>query len=154
MVWKKAIRLIFTILLVIMFVLLFGKPAIDKFLTREVFIKVSTDPKDRSQVSNIRLPAVTVCASDASSIIFQVERVSKCDSCPSNYKYLISQGWRKADMDYTDLVNNICGNRSNIEQCILDETFSQSEMILSVSKGTNPDGSGCKLNNSETLCKM
>ena len=83
MVWKKAIRLIFTILLVIMFVLLFGKPSIDKFLAREVFIKVSTDPKDRSQVSNIRLPAITVCASDASSIIFQVERVSKCDSCPS-----------------------------------------------------------------------
>ena len=72
MIWKKVVQLTFTIILVICFIVLFGKPALDKYQEQEVFLKRSTEPRDRSKVLKIHLPAITLCASDASSMIFQV----------------------------------------------------------------------------------
>lgn len=48
-------------------------------------------------------------------------------------------------MDYTDLMLKNCGNSTNITECILSETFSQTEMISYLTKGTSPDGSGSNL---------
>ena len=71
---KKAVtQLVFTLVLLVLFIVLFGHPAVTKFLTDEVFIKISSQPQDRSSIVDIPLPAVTLCGSDVASVISQVE---------------------------------------------------------------------------------
>ena len=71
---KKAVtQLVFTLVLFVLFIVLFGHPAVTKFLTDEVFIKISSEPQDRASIVDIPLPAVTLCGSDVASVISQVE---------------------------------------------------------------------------------
>ena len=70
---KKIAQLIFTLALVILFIIAFGLPAIIKYRTNEVFLKIATEPDDRSKIEKITLPALTFCGSDLTSIIFQVD---------------------------------------------------------------------------------
>ena len=71
---KKAVtQLVFTLVLLVLFIVLFGHPAVTKFLTDEVFIKISSEPQDRASIVDIPLPAVTLCGSDVASVISQVE---------------------------------------------------------------------------------
>ena len=70
---KKAVtQLVFTLVLFVLFIVLFGHPAVTKFLTDEVFIKISSEPQDRASIVDIPLPAVTLCGSDVASVISQV----------------------------------------------------------------------------------
>ena len=70
--WKKIIYIIFYCVLVIVFLWEFGHPALVKYMRSEVFLKISTSPADRSKIEKISLPAITFCASEVSSPIFQV----------------------------------------------------------------------------------
>ena len=70
--WKKIAYVIFYTLLIIFFLWKFGHPAVVKYISNEVFLKISTSPADRSKIEKISLPAVTFCASEVSSVISQV----------------------------------------------------------------------------------
>ena len=70
--WKKVVYVIFYCILIIFFLWKFGHPAVVKYISNEVFLKISTSPADRSQIEKIPLPAVTFCASEVSSVISQV----------------------------------------------------------------------------------
>jgi len=115
------VRMFFTLVLLVLFIVFFGYPAILKVSQNEVFIKPSTEPKERTNIVNIPLPAVTLCGSDVSS--------------------MISQGWKEASLDYQDLVFNQCGNNnSNIEseeiyQCIYNKTYSLEEIQVGLFLG-------------------
>ena len=63
---------LFVTILVIFFLWKFGHPAVKKFISNEVFLKISTEPKDRTKVVDIPLPAVTFCPSNRSSALSQV----------------------------------------------------------------------------------
>ena len=63
---------LFVTILVIFFLWKFGHPAVVKFISNEVFLKISTEPSDRTRLLNIPLPAVTFCPSNRSSAISQV----------------------------------------------------------------------------------
>ena len=60
------------IALFILFIVTFGYPSIEKYFENEVFIKISAEPKDRTKVLNISLPAFTLCGSEVSSDVSQV----------------------------------------------------------------------------------
>ena len=68
----KIIEWGFCIALFILYFVFFGYPSIVKYFENEVFIKISAEPKDRSKVFNISLPAFTLCGSEVSSEVSQV----------------------------------------------------------------------------------
>ena len=70
--WKKIVYVIFYCLLIIFFLWKFGHPAVVKYISNEVFLKISTSPADRTRIEKIPLPAITFCASEVSSVISQV----------------------------------------------------------------------------------
>ena len=70
--WKKVVYVIFYCILIIFFLWKFGHPAVVKYISNEVFLKISTSPADRSRIEKISLPAITFCASEVGSFISQV----------------------------------------------------------------------------------
>ena len=70
--WKKIVYVIFYCILIIFFLWKFGHPAVVKYISNEVFLKISTSPADRSRIEKISLPAITFCASEVSSVLSQV----------------------------------------------------------------------------------
>ena len=70
--WKKIVYIIFYCILIIFFLWKFGHPAVVKYISNEVFLKISTSPADRSRIEKISLPAITFCASEVSSVNSQV----------------------------------------------------------------------------------
>ena len=64
--------MIFYCILIIFFLWKFGHPAVVKYISNEVFLKISTSPADRSRIEKISLPAITFCASEVGSFISQV----------------------------------------------------------------------------------
>ena len=109
---------IFGIILLLGFVFLFGYPAFIKYRESGVFIKISTDPKDRSTIHAIPAPAITFCASDKDSPF--------------------SKGWKNASLEYLDLINVECDQPESLEEavsCISNRTYNFNETITFAQQG-------------------
>ena len=63
---------------------------------------------------------------------------------------MLHQGWKTASLEYNDLVFKQCGNNDtnisidDLNQCVLNQTYSQKEMIPSTLKGTGSQGNTLK----------
>ena len=114
-------RVVFVIALLLGFILMFGYPALTKYLDSAVFIQVSTDPLDRSTIKQVETPAITFC--------------------PSHKDSPLAKGWKNATDDYLDVINVECGPKTLAEAiaCIHKKTFSFNETIPHAMRGTTVD---------------
>ena len=110
--------MVFIVVLLTGFIILFGYPALTKYIESGVFIQISTEPKDRTMIQEIPAPAITFCASDTNSPV--------------------SKGWKNATADYIDIINVECGQPETIDEavsCINNRTYSFEESIPMALRG-------------------
>ena len=104
-------KVIIQLLLLVVFAVYFGQPAVERYLAKQVRIETR-----KSETGGIPAPAVTI-------VVFSPET---------------RNGWRTQVTDSQDAFNLIqphCGEASDIHKCIEDQTFKETEAYKNVLLG-------------------
>ena len=106
--WAKVV---IQLLLLVIFSVFFGRPAVERYLAKQVRIETT-----KSETGGIPAPAITLVV----------------------YSQETRNGWRtesRDNHDVFDLIGHHCGEASDIEKCIEDETFMKTEAYKNVLLG-------------------
>ena len=113
MVRQSFFKNIFTGILFLLFLYLFGIPAIEKFTRRSVFIRKETRKHD------FQLPVLTVCSSNE-----------------------VGSGWKKSNYrSLKNTLENVCNTSKTFRKmikCVNDRTYSLEETVSMKLKHTTP----------------